>query len=86
MGIKVQKFGADWCGPCKMLDPILKELDQERQDVDFEFVDVEEEPELAAEKGVMGVPRVFIYKDNELIDEFTGFRPKEFIESILNNN
>ena len=82
--IKVLKFGAVWCNPCKMLNPVLDELKEELAGkVEFESVDVEEKPEVAGKYGVMGVPRVLIFKDGEKVEDFSGFKPKEVIEELI---
>lgn len=81
--LKVMKWGASWCGPCRMLDPILHELEKELVDVEFEFIDVDENPESAGENGIMGVPRVMIFKNGEKVDDFAGFKPKEFIVDLI---
>lgn len=81
--VKVVKFGAPWCGPCKILDPVLHELKDEMPNVEFEFIDVDQQPEMAAKFGVMGVPRVMIYKDDEKVEDFAGFKPKEAIETMI---
>ena len=79
-GIVLVDFYAEWCGPCKMLAPILDTLD-----VDVVKVNVDEHNELAVKNGVMSIPTVFIYKDGEINNKFIGFRSKEEIEEILKN-
>lgn len=79
-GIVLVDFYAEWCGPCKMLGPILEELD-----CNIVKVDVDLHNELAIKNGVMSIPTVFIYKNGEIIDKFIGFRSKEEIEEILKN-
>jgi thioredoxin 1 len=81
--IEVVKFGAPWCGPCKMLDPVLHELKDEMPNVAFKFVDVEKEPDQAERFEVMGIPRVLIFKDDEIVEDFTGFKPKAAIEQLI---
>ena len=71
-------FYAEWCGPCKMLGPVLEEID-----CNVIKVDVDKHNELAIKNGVMSVPTVFIYQDGVLKDKFIGFRTKEEIEEIL---
>jgi thioredoxin 1 len=82
--IKVLKFGATWCGPCKMLDPIMYELKDEYPNIEFQFVNVDEEPEITGQFGVMGIPRVMVYKNDEKVEDFTGFKPKTVIEQMIN--
>jgi thioredoxin 1 len=73
-------FGAPWCGPCKMLDPILDELAAEYSgQVDFFYVDVDQNPELAMQYGVMGVPTLILFQNGEAVTRQTGFRPKRLI-------
>ena len=71
-------FYAEWCGPCKMLAPILETLD-----INVVKVDVDAHKDLEIKNGVMSIPTVFIYKDGELQEKFIGFRSKEEIEEIL---
>lgn len=77
-GIVLVDFYAEWCGPCKMLAPVLDTLD-----VDVIKVNVDIHNELAIKNGVMSVPTVFIYKNGEVKDKFIGFRTKEEIEEII---
>ena len=79
-GIVLVDFYAEWCGPCKMLGPVLEDLD-----LNVIKVDVDKHNELAIENGVMSVPTVFIYKDGKVVDKFIGFRSKEDIEKIIEN-
>lgn len=82
--LKVRKFGAPWCGPCKMLNPVLDELKEDLEGiVEFESIDVDVDQEKAIEAGVMSVPTVFIIKDGETVDKFTGYLPEQVIRGKI---
>ena len=70
-------FGAVWCGPCKMLDPIVEELagDWEGK-VKFTHIDVDHNPDLAIQFSVMGVPTLMLFKAGELLARMSGYKPK----------
>lgn len=76
-------FYADWCGPCHMLSPIVSEIANERSDVKVGKIDVGEQPELAAQFGVMNIPTLAVIKDGKLVNQAVGYRPKEQIEEML---
>ena len=76
-------FHATWCGPCKVLSPILEELDDEIEGVEFVKLDVDHHPQIAGQNQVMGVPTVVILKDGEVKDRFVGVQPKEVIKEKI---
>ena len=76
-GCAVVDFSAVWCGPCKMLAPVLEEVSDEMGEVNFYNVDVDENQSLAAEYGIMNIPAVLVMKDGEKKDILVGFKPKE---------
>ena len=86
-GYTLVDFFATWCGPCKMLSPILEELDAEFSDVNFIKVDVDEENALAAKYGIMSIPTIYMFKDGEVVAKTGGYQPKaqmkQFIEAAL---
>ncbi|MEC7926497.1 MAG: thioredoxin [Actinomycetota bacterium] len=76
-------FHATWCGPCKILSPILEELQNEMEDVEFVKLDVDQFPEISGANQVMGVPTVVILKDGEIKERFVGVQPKETIKDKI---
>lgn len=75
-------FWATWCGPCKMLAPVLDELAQEI-DVPIVKVEVEENPATAEEYGIMSVPSLLLFKDGEVVAKTDGYQPKELLEEFI---
>ena len=84
-GTTLVDFFADWCGPCKMLGPVLEELDSEYPDVDFAKVNVDENMELAGEYGIMSIPAVFLFRNGEVIGNFGGYRDRESVREFLDS-
>ena len=78
-------FWAPWCGPCRMLAPILAEIAEEKTDViKVGKVNVDEEAELAAEYGISGIPAMLLFKDGKVVATSVGFRPKPEVEAFVN--
>lgn len=82
-GLALVDFYADWCGPCKMLGPILEELSSEMEDVTIAKVNVDENSDLAAQLGVRSIPAVFLFKDGKQVDSFVGLQPKASIKNFI---
>ena len=80
----VVDFDADWCGPCKMLSPILEQLERENDDFGFFKVNVDENGDLAARYHVFTIPNVVIFKGGKAIAQSIGLRPAEEMQKILN--
>jgi thioredoxin 1 len=76
-------FFASWCGPCKMLSPIIDEIAEEREDINVVKIDIDKEPELAAQYGVMSVPSLFVIKEGQVVNRAGGVRPQQQILSML---
>ena len=76
-------FWASWCGPCRMLSPIVDEVAEERTDVTVGKVNVDEQPELAGEFGVMSIPTLLVFKNGKLVDQAVGARPKAGVLDLL---
>ena len=76
-------FYADWCGPCRMVGPVVSEIANERNDVKVGKINVDEQPELAAQFQVMSIPMLAVIKNGKLENKVVGYRPKEQIEAML---
>ncbi|MDO4337308.1 MAG: thioredoxin [Eubacteriales bacterium] len=76
-------FWAPWCGPCRMVVPIVEEIAEERSDVKVGKVNVEEQPELASQFGVMSIPTLVVMKNGKAVNRAMGARPKEAILKML---
>ena len=77
-------FWAPWCGPCRMLAPILAEIAEEKADtVKVGKVNVDEEPDLAAKYGISGIPAVLLFKDGKVAATSVGFKPKPELEAFV---
>lgn len=76
-------FWATWCGPCKMLGPIVEEIANENDDIKVGKVNVDEEMELAKQFGIMSIPTLLVFKNGELVNQSVGLQGKESILSLL---
>ena len=76
-------FWASWCGPCRMVSPIIDEIANERADLKVGKVNVDEQPELAAKFGVMSIPTLIVFKNGEEVDRSVGALPKARLQALL---
>lgn len=76
-------FWASWCGPCRMVAPILDEISAERPDIKVAKVNVDEQPELAGQFRVMSIPTLVVMKQGKITNQSVGARPKDSILSML---
>ena len=76
-------FWASWCGPCRMLSPVVDEVAEERTDVKVGKVNVDEQPELAGEFGVMSIPTLLVFEQGKLVRQAVGARPKASVLDLL---
>ena len=82
-GIALIDFYADWCGPCKMVAPIVNEIANERSDITVGKVNVDENNSLAIKYGVVSIPTLIVFKDGKEQTRIIGYRLKEDILAIL---
>ena len=73
-------FWASWCGPCRMLSPIVDQVAEEHPDIKVSKINVDEEPELASQFDVMSIPMLVVFKDGQKVNESVGLIPKEKVE------
>lgn len=82
----VVDFFADWCGPCKMLSPVLEKLASINPDVDFYKVNIDDNPSLAEKFEVMSIPNVVIFKNGQAVDRSIGFVSEQQLQEIISRN
>ena len=83
-GVVLVDFFATWCGPCKMLSPVLEELAEDvKGKAEIVKVDVDQEGDLAMRFGIMSVPTMIIFKDGEAVKQIMGYQPKQQLLRVL---
>ena len=83
-GVTLTDFWATWCGPCRMQSPVVEQLDEEMGDqVTFNKMDVDANPETASSFGIMSIPTLLVKKDGEVVDTLVGYHSKEQIKQTL---
>lgn len=76
-------FFAVWCGPCKMIAPVLEEIADERDDIIIVKVDVDETPDLARRYGIMSIPTLLLFKDGQLVSKTMGYQDKDSLNDFI---
>ena len=76
-------FFASWCGPCRMVGPILDEIAEEREDIKVCKVDIDEQPELASRYRIMSVPTLMVLKNGQVMEQSIGAKPKHQILAMV---
>ncbi len=79
-------FYADWCGPCRMVAPIVEEIANERNDIVVGKINVDDNPELASAFGVVSIPTLAVMKGGNVVEQSAGARPKAAILAMLDKN
>lgn len=76
-------FWAEWCGPCRMLGPVIAEIAKERKDIKVGKVNVDEQPGLAARYGIQAIPTVIVFKKGQIAAKSMGYKPKADILRLI---
>ncbi|MBP3891891.1 MAG: thioredoxin [Solobacterium sp.] len=76
-------FYADWCGPCKMLAPVVEGLAKKNEDVTFVKVNVDDNSEIASQYGIMSIPALFAFKNGEVAGSTVGFQPEDALQAVI---
>ena len=77
-------FWAPWCGPCKMLGPVISQIAEENEGkIKVGKVNVDDEEELAMQYGIQSIPTVLLFKNGEVVEQSLGFKPKAFFEDLI---
>ncbi len=79
-------FWATWCGPCRMIAPVLSEIARERSDVKVGKINVDEQPDLANEFRIASIPTLLLFRGGQVVNQMVGVRPKATIEAMLGGN
>lgn len=82
-GTVLVDFWASWCGPCKMIGPIIDQIADERSDIKVGKINVDEEQELAVQFKVMSIPTLLVFKDGKVVNQSLGAKPKAAILALL---
>lgn len=83
-GTVLVDFFATWCGPCKMLAPVLEKVADKHPDVKVVKVDVDQANTLASSYGVMGVPTILVFKNGEIVNKAVGYKNEAGLEAMIN--
>ncbi|MBQ1900744.1 MAG: thioredoxin [Erysipelotrichaceae bacterium] len=85
-GTVVIDFFADWCGPCKMLSPVIEEVSGEYTDIEFAKVNVDDNMDLAEKFGIMSIPQVYMFRNGEVVNKFGGYRDIGGVRAFIDEN
>ncbi len=83
-GLVLVDFFATWCGPCKMLSPVIEQVEREKPELKVVKVDVDELPAIAGDYGIQAIPTLFLMKDGKIIDKRMGYLNKNQLNDFVN--
>jgi thioredoxin 1 len=79
-------FYATWCGPCRMMHPVIEDISKSYPDLKILKVDVDKEENVAREYGIMSIPTIILFKNGNIVEKNVGYTPKEVLDSWIKNN
>ena len=85
-GTVLVDFFADWCGPCKMLGPVLEEVSEEYPDIEFVKVNVDDNMDLAESLGIMSIPTIYLFRDGAVLAKMNGYRDKGGVKAFIEDS
>ena len=83
-GLVLIDFFATWCGPCKMLSPVIEQVEREKPELKVVKVDVDEAPQIAVQYGIQAIPTLFLLKDGKMVDQRMGYLNKNQLVDFVN--
>ena len=84
-GLYAVKFWATWCQPCRLMDPMIKKLEEEFSDIKFLSIDIDQVPELAKKFEIKSIPTIILIKDNEVAETIIGTHRLSLLKTLFNN-
>lgn len=85
-GLVIVDFSAKWCGPCRMLSPVLENISKENKEIKITKIDVDESPLVSSRYNIQSIPMLLFFKNGRIVDEIVGFVPKDIIRVVISEN